>query len=338
MTHTQYIDAHAHMVPQPLIQAVSDRRIEGVSLEGTFMVDGERRVGPFRPAMASVPERLRWMDEEEIAEQWVSPWLDLFTWRQPAPDARRAWVATVNRSLGEAVAEGQGRLVPVPFVDVSLGAQAALEDLDRIADELDPTVVMVNSAPSGVTLADENLAPFWDGVSQRGITVMLHPPGNGPSCSFTRPVLQNVSGRVIDASAAVVELMAAGMFDRLPDLQVIVVHGGGFLPYQAFRLDGLVRAGLIEQTDMKRSPSEILQSLWYDTVALDHASLELLVRRVGSSRVLLGSDSPFPIGDHHPARTVQTSGLSDQDKLAICCGNARTLARTRAAAAGGSHS
>lgn len=327
MSDPQYVDAHAHLVPDALIEMVIDRRVDGVSLEGGALVSGDGRLGPLRRDMTSVPNRLRWMDEESISEQWVSPWLDLFTWRHLPNDPRRAWVATVNRALGDATASSDGRLRPVPFVDVSLGARAASDDFDAVVDALDPPVVMVNSAPVGVTLADEGLAVFWERLVERNLTVMLHPPGNGPSCSFTRPVMQNVSGRVIDASAAIVELMAAGLFERLPGLRVIVVHGGGFLPYQAFRLDGLVRAGLLENTQMRRPPSEILKGFWYDTVALDPASLELLVRRVGHSRVLLGSDAPFPIGDPHPAATVQTSALTDEAKLAICCDNARQLVR-----------
>ncbi len=338
MTELQNVDVHAHIVPGPLIEMVGERQVEGLSLDDAFMVDGDRRLGPLRPGMTSASERLRWMDQEGIAEQWVSPWLDLFTWRQLGAEGRREWVSTVNRAVGDVVSASAGRLRAVPFVDVSLGAEIALEDLDRLAGEMDPFVVMVNSAPSGVALADPELAAFWDGVAAKKLTVMLHPPGNGPSCSFTRPVLQNVSGRVIDASAAVVELMAAGLFDRLTDLQVIVVHGGGFLPYQTFRLDGLVRAGLLDQTEMKRPPSEILSTLWYDTVALDPASLELLVRRVGAGRVLLGSDAPFPIGDQHPVRTLQSSALAESDKKAICCANARRLMQVRTSTAGGTRS
>ncbi len=329
-----HIDAHAHLVPEPLLGMVGDGQVPGVSLDGRSLVDGGRRLGPLGTPMVSVPERLRWMDDESIAEQWVSPWLDLFTWR-PIPDPIGAeWVCAVNDALVEVTATSAGRLRPVPFVDLSAGAAAALKQMDAVLREVEAPAVMVNSAPHGSPLAGEVLSPFWGGAAERNVTVMLHPPGNGPSCAFTTPVLQNVSGRVIDASAAVVEMMAAGVFERLPELRVIVVHGGGFLPYQAFRLDGLVRASLLGKTAMTRSPSDTLRRLWYDTVALDGASLELLVRRVGGDRVLLGSDAPFPIGDPHPVRTVRASGLAPAVQDAICCGNARALDQQGAASRG----
>ncbi len=320
------IDAHAHLVPEPLL-ALDGGRAPG-------MVDGDRRLGPLSPAMTSVPHRLSWMDGEGIDEQWVSPWLDLFTWHE-LPDAERwAWVRTVNGTLADVTDTSDGRLRPVPFVDVSGGADRALEEMCFFLDRVEAPAVVVNSAPPGSPLAAPALTPFWEGITERNVTVMLHPPGNGPSCSFTSPVLQNVSGRVIDASAAVVELMAAGLFDRFLELRVIVVHGGGFLPYQSFRLDGLARAGLLDKTGMTSSPSDILRRLWYDTVALDAASLELLVHRVGADRVLLGSDAPFPIGDPHPVRTVRATRLPAGVQDAICAGNARALAGLGAAAHG----
>jgi aminocarboxymuconate-semialdehyde decarboxylase len=107
---------------------------------------------------------------------------------------------------------------------------------------------------------------------------------------------------------------------------VIVVHGGGFLPYQAFRLDGLARAGLLAGTAMTVPPTEALRRLYFDTVALDPLSLELLVRRVGPGQVLLGSDAPFPIADPDPVGTVRAADLTDDDRHRICCGNAQALA------------
>jgi aminocarboxymuconate-semialdehyde decarboxylase len=121
-------------------------------------------------------------------------------------------------------------------------------------------------------------------------------------------------------------MMADGLFSRLPGLRVIVVHGGGFLPYQAFRLDGLVRSGLLVRTGMAELPSAVLRRLFYDTVALDAASLEFLVRRVGAEQVLLGSDVPFPIGDPDPVGTLRAAGLGEETEFKILSSNARRLA------------
>jgi aminocarboxymuconate-semialdehyde decarboxylase len=311
------IDVHAHLVPPGLLDAARAGALPGVragALPGVFdaeegggpvLAAGADRLGPVGPDMTDLDGRLRWMDTHSIAEQWLSPWLDLFTWHRFGSADGSRWAAAVNEALAEAAHRSGGRLRPVPFVDLSAGAAAAADDVTALA---------------------ESLGPLWDRIAELGLPVLLHPPGNGPSRAFTPPVLQNVAGRITDTSAAVLQMMADGLFDRLPGLRVIVVHGGGFLPYQAYRLDGLVRSGLLGRTGMTAPPSSVLRRLFYDTVALDALSLEFLVRRVGADRVLLGSDVPFPIGDPDPVGTVCGAGLDDAAKSQILVHNAAALA------------
>ena len=330
------VDVHAHLFPPGLFDAARAGVLRDLGVEAgqegltTVLTTGADRLGPAGPGMTDLALRLRWMDERSIAEQWVSPWLDLFTWHRFDPHDARLWAAAVNGALAEAARGSGGRLRPVPFVDVSAGAAAAADDVTTAAERLGPPAVMVSTHPAGVSsAADGSLAPLWERLAHLGLPVLLHPPGNGPAQAFTPPVLQNVAGRITDTSAAVLQMMADGLFSRLPGLRVIVVHGGGFLPYQAFRLDGLVRSGLLARTGMAEPPSAVLRGLFYDTVALDALSLELLVRRVGAEQVLLGSDVPFPIGDPDPVGTLRAAGLGEETEIKILSYNARRLASSR---------
>jgi aminocarboxymuconate-semialdehyde decarboxylase len=326
------VDVHAHLVPPGLIERARTGRLPGIVAEAgdggrPVLAAGADRLGPVGPEMTDLDGRLRWMDERSIAEQWVSPWLDLFTWHRFGGEAAGRWAAAVNEALAEAARGSGGRLRPVPFVDVSAGAAAAARDVTALAERHGPPAVMLSTHPRGVSsAADASLGPLWDRIAELGLPVLLHPPGNGPAQAFTPPLLQNVAGRVIDTTAAVLQMMADGLFDRLPGLRVIVVHGGGFLPYQAFRLDGLARSGLLARTAMTEPPSAVLRRLFYDTVALDPLSIELLVRRVGAGQVLLGSDVPFPIGDPDPVGTLSAADLADETRFKILFHNATALA------------
>jgi aminocarboxymuconate-semialdehyde decarboxylase len=329
------VDVHAHLVPPGLFDAARSGILGALGVEAgedgePFLTAGADRLGPAGPGMTDLNGRLRWMDERSIAEQWVSPWLDLFTWHRFGPADGRRWAGAVNEALAEAAHGTGGRLRPVPFFDVSAGAAAAADDVATAAERLSPPAVMMSTHPAGVSsAADGSLAPLWERLADLGLPVLLHPPGNGPAQAFTPPVLQNVAGRITDTSAAVLQMMADGFFSRLPGLRVIVVHGGGFLPYQAFRLDGLVRSGLLARTGMTEPPSAVLRRLFYDTVALDAPSLEFLVRRVGAGQVLLGSDVPFPIGDPDPVGTLRAAGLGEETEFKILSSNARRLAAGR---------
>jgi aminocarboxymuconate-semialdehyde decarboxylase len=329
------VDVHAHLVPAGLFDAARSGVLRGLGIEtgeagGPVLAAGADRLVPPGPEMTDLAGRLRWMDERSIAEQWVSPWLDLFAWHRFGPADGRRWAAAVNEALAEAAHGSGGRLRPVPFVDVSAGAAAAADDIAELAARLGPPAVMLSTHPAGMSsAADASLAPLWERLADLGLPVLLHPPGNGPAQAFTPPVLQNVAGRITDTSAAVLQMMADGLFSRLAGLRVIVVHGGGFLPYQAFRLDGLVRSGLLARTGMTEPPSAVLRRLFYDTVALDPLSLEFLVRRVGADQVLLGSDVPFPIGDPDPVGTLRAAGLGQETEIKILSYNAGRLASSR---------
>jgi aminocarboxymuconate-semialdehyde decarboxylase len=319
------VDVHAHLVAPGLLDAVWSGAFPGVALaeaEGQpVLVAGADRLGPIGSQFTDAAVRLRWMDEHSIAEQWVSPWGDLFTWHRFAPADGRRWAAVVNETLGDLASGSGGRLRPVPAVDLSAGVAVAADDVTALAGELGSPAVTLSTHPVGTrSVADEALEPLWARLAGIGLPVLLHPPVNGPSREFIPPVLQNVAGRLIDTSSAVVQLMAGGLFERLPGLRVILVHGGAMLPYQIFRLDGLAA------TQMTEPPSSVLRRLFFDTVALDSLSIEFLVRRVGAGQVLLGSDAPFPIADPDPVRTIRSADLSAKVAGGICRDNALALA------------
>jgi aminocarboxymuconate-semialdehyde decarboxylase len=330
------IDVHAHLVPPGLLDAVRAGEFSGVTVAeptepgapdgAPVLIAGPDRLGPAGRAFTSVAGRLRWMDERSIGEQWVSPWGDLFTWHRFGPADGRRWAAIVNQTLAVMTAESGGRLRPVPAVDLSAGVEKAADDIEAITGRLGPPAVTLSTHPAGAqSVADPALAPLWARLADLGRPVLLHPPVNGPSSAFVPPLLQNVAGRLIDTSSALVQLMAGGLFERQPGLRVIVVHGGAMLPYQIYRLDGLVRAGLLARTEMTEAPSRVLPRLFFDTVGLDALSIEFLVRRVGAGQVLLGSDAPFPIADPDPVATLGAADLPAAARRGICRDNAAAL-------------
>jgi aminocarboxymuconate-semialdehyde decarboxylase len=324
------IDVHAHLVAPGLLDEVRMGGFPGLMLveDGgvPVLTAGADRLGPIGAQFTSVAHRLRWMDERSIAEQWVSPWGDLFTWHPFGPSDGRRWARVVNETLADLADQSGGRLRPVPAVDLSEGVDAAASDVTALAERLGSPAVTLSTHPLGRCVADEELEPLWTRLADLGLPVLLHPPVNGPSRELLPQVLQNVTGRILDTSGAVALLMASGLFERLPGLRVIVVHGGAMLPYQIFRMDGLVRAGLLARTKMTEPPSTVLRSLYFDTVGLDTLSVEFLVRRVGSTQVLLGSDAPFPIADPDPVGTIRAMDADAEVRERVCCENARALA------------
>ncbi len=326
------IDVHGHMIPQQLFEE-NHNRLEsaGVSVEKsptgeTFLLNGDHRLGPIQAGMSSVSKRLEWMDERGIFNQWVSPGTGLFTWTSFDESQARIWYELVNSSILEAAKSSNGRLSPLVALYLGDPERAAAE-LKNMVNDNKLTGVFLSTHPLECgSLADPPLWPFWSAVERLGVPVMLHPPTNGPSCQITPVVLQNITGRLIDTTSIAAEMLLNDFFSRFPNVKIILVHGGGMLPYQIFRMDGLNRAGLVPQSIGGRAFTDDIRNFYYDTVALDSISLEFLLKRVGAGKVLLGSDAPFTIADPDPVGRVLAAEITYADQEDICCNNASRLA------------
>ena len=55
----------------------------------------------------------------------------------------------------------------------------------------------------------------------------------------------------------------------------------------------------------KLSPKNFLKRIWCDSLVHDADTLELLVKKIGVDRIMLGSDYPFPLGEQSPGQIIR---------------------------------
>ena len=328
------VDCHAHAVPAALLTSLSESSggISGFNAQVTeegWQVDlpggGASRL--VRRKMASSEMRDRWLQDQGISCQVLSPWIDVQPTAAMAAAGARDWARRLNAAMLD---EAGGR----PGAALAM-ASVALNDPETAAGDLVDAVrvegmsgLLLSTNPVGVVdLGDSSLDSLWAAAAELGIPVMLHPPSDGPSRSLPgSEQFGNTYCRLVDTTFAVAKLILSGVLDRHPLLNLVVVHGGGFLPFQSTRLDGGHRADALSGYSLDRGvPSAYLRDLYYDTVAMSAPAIRFLVESVGADRVLLGSDYPFPIGDPTPAVTVRAAGLTDSETIAILSGNAHAL-------------
>src|SRR5439155_4781 len=111
-------------------------------------------------------------------------------------------------------------------------------------------------------------------------------------------------------------LILGGTLDRFPGLSVVLVHGGGFLPYHIGRFDRAHETRPEARVDDAGLPSRYLRRFFYDTLVQRPEALRYLVQLVGHDRVMLGSDHPFWMGDPDPLRVVREAGLDPATEAA----------------------
>ncbi|QYN39832.1 amidohydrolase family protein [Pseudonocardia sp. DSM 110487] len=314
------VDVHAHGVPRELLTAL--RSAPGSSSLPELGPDRRLRFGvrwtsPAPEALTDVPARLAEMDRTGVDVQVVSPWIELSP-DELEPAARAAFLRLLNDGMAELAADHPDRLRALALVDRHDPASAAAE-LVRTAAR--PGVVGVELAAGGsaAPLHDPAWDRLWAAASECGSFVLLHPWRAGSPAGISGLRLGDIVDNPAQSTAVVGAMVLASVFDRFPDLRLCVVHGGGFLPYQAGRFDAIARL------EGERSPGSVLRRLYYDSLTHSPEALSWLVGFAGSDRVLLGSDFPFATGDPAAVRAVERAPLTAAARAAVLGANACRL-------------
>ncbi|MBN4072262.1 amidohydrolase family protein, partial [Flavobacteriales bacterium AH-315-E23] len=109
----------------------------------------------------------------------------------------------------------------------------------------------------------------------------------------------------------------------LPNLRVAFAHGGGAFPGTIGRIEhGFhVRPDLVA-ADNVINPKEYLGRFYLDSLVHDPRMLDYIVELIGSNRVALGTDYPFPLGELEPGKLIHEMPYDDQTKLQLLSGSA----------------
>ena len=284
------IDVHGHGVPRQFLEEVKRTRLGGVDVapadKGGYIVTfpGCKPLRPAAGIMLDFVNRLGWLDGQGMQHQLIGPWLDVHGQELPAADGQ-VWVRQLNDAMIESIAASGRRLLAHATLHLA-DPQAAARELERCVKKLGMNGCMIaTNLPKG-ELHESRFDALWEAAQSLHVPVVLHPLMDGPAaCMFQQtPRFKNVYGRTIDTTITAAQLILAGVFERYPKLKLVLVHGGGFLPYQSDRLDReFGEKG-------KKLPSDYMKQLYYDTVNMSAPALQMLFSLVGTGQVMIGSD------------------------------------------------
>ncbi|HEX7956796.1 MAG TPA: amidohydrolase family protein [Pyrinomonadaceae bacterium] len=212
--------------------------------------------------------------------------------------------------------------------------RAASDELKRCVEEMGFLGAMINGQTNGVYLDDECYLPFWERVVELDVPVYIHPadPHVQPYVLDGYRVLQaSVWGWTTDNSSHFLRLLFGGLFDRLPELTIILGHMGETLPYFLWRIDGRYEAqGDPDRPPLKKKPSEYFRSnlIITTTGVCQDSSLQCALAEMGEDRVLFSVDYPYEDATQ-AARWIEDTpvltGQGQRDKL--CYQNAERVLR-----------
>jgi len=326
------LDVHAHFVPPRAIEEAR-RRPDAFGVGVETLSDGRARLAfpgsgwtrPMLPKLVELRERRRGMAAGGVGQQLLAPWMDVVGYAL-APETGRRWSRLLNTALAEALAEdGSGAFAGVATVPLQDPAAAAAE-LEHAVGALGLAGVQIGTNVLGAPLGAAGLDPFWAAAVAARTPVILHPWHVAGEDRLGAHGLLQLLGYPFDTTLAAASLVLDGVADRFPDLAVILVHGGGFFPYQAGRLE----RGHRLQKGPGRAPRDALGWFYYDTITHWAPPLRYLAEVAGADRLLLGSDYPFDVGDPDPVGSVRGAGLGAPAERAILGATGRALFRVAA--------
>jgi aminocarboxymuconate-semialdehyde decarboxylase len=203
----------------------------------------------------------------------------------------------------------------------------SVAECERCLGGLGAKGISIESNWDGTFLDAPEAEALWEYAQARGAPVQVHPshvPIGYRRANRSR--LEEVVGRPLDAALSVARMIRAGVFDRYPRLQVVLVHMGGDLLDVPGRPGGGGGPGEKPAVCRRRPGDYLRTNLHVDTTDFSPAEIGQALDRFGADRVLFGTGSPAAaISPRAQIDLIRTLGFSAEDEAKLLWKNARAL-------------
>ncbi|MQA95280.1 MAG: amidohydrolase family protein [Streptosporangiales bacterium] len=322
------VDIHTHFAPPEAIAgARSGSGIDGLRMETAdgqeWMVHRQGFRWPLDRAFFDLEARLAAMDARDCDLAVVSIAPPFFMYWADDVSATVDFCRMANDALAAFARDSGGRISAVATLPMRDPA-AAVAELRRAVTELGLRGAEIGPRVEDLQLDDPSLRPVLATATELGVPLILHPYNVGVRPGLEPFYLSNLVGNPLESTVGAAHLIFGGVLDELPGLVPILMHGGGYLPYQIGRLDHGHRVRS-EAKGCRQNPSDYLRRFFYDTLTHAPGPLGFLVGQVGAERVMYGTDFPFDMGGGPVAEQLAGVDLEEAERIAIAGGNAVAL-------------
>jgi len=267
--------------------------------------------------------RLQEMDRDGVDLQVLSATPVLFAYERPAEHALDS-ARLFNDGALELCSQGKGRLKSL--------CQVPLQDIDASCKELSRCMraghlgVQIGNHVGEKNLDDPGIVTFLHHCTDEGAAVLVHPWDMLGQSRMPKYMMPWTVGMPAETQLGIVAMILGGAFDKLPEtLRICFAHGGGSFAFLLGRLQNAWEHHPAAHGVCELPPAKYVDRFSVDSAVFDRKALEFLVETMGAERVMLGSDYPFPLGEHGIGQFIRSTMLDDDTKSRLLGGNALTF-------------
>ncbi len=215
-------------------------------------------------------------------------------------------------------------------------ADAAATELERAVRELRLKGALVNGysavgdPETALYYDDPRYDRLWECFCALEVPLYLHPRNPLPDQRRIYDGREQLLGPTwafgVETATHALRMIVGGVFDRFPDMRVILGHLGELLPFAIRRLEQ--RLSRRSDVGLRRPASDYLRENFYLTTSGNYhtPSLVGILLELGVDRLMFAADYPFEELEDG-ACWFETVPVSEADREKIGSGNARRLLR-----------
>lgn len=237
-----------------------------------------------------------------------------------------------NDQLATAVAAHPDRFAGFALLPMN-SPEAAANELERTVRKLGFKGPMINGTTNGRFLDDPFFLPVLERANALDVPIYLHPAepptvvrdayytGFDPAVGFA--LSANGWGWHSEVAIHSLRMILAGVFDRFPNLQIIIGHMGEMIPFMLDRINNTL--GQAARNLHYRVPEYFLRNFFVTTSGFfTDPPLLLTMEVMGADRIIFSVDYPYSTNEQG-RRFLDNIAISPQDKEKISYLNVEKL-------------
>ncbi|MEM9623305.1 MAG: amidohydrolase family protein [Pseudomonadota bacterium] len=294
----EVIDLHAHVVLEAGFEQAGKFGPElGRDQNGVpFFRIGQYQMKPMDyrgTVFMDTNKRLEKMAAMGITRQLLSP-NPLTMFHHIPADVATRFCQIHNDAMAELVSQHPEQLLGaacLPMQDVD----AANRELERCTQQLG-LVAAYTGTDFPCPLDDPSLDDFYRTLVQLNVPLFLHPASSGGDAGPNDPRLNRFNltillGYPYEEMLAIATLLFGAVYERHPELDLCISHGGGGIAYFLDRFIGMSQFGAwVPESIKSEGIHQMLQKLWFDAHVDGDAAHSRLLEVVGHERLVYGTN------------------------------------------------